>query len=100
MANYSIIDGKQRSTAITSFMSGELVLTGMTVFTEAEGAAFFDLDPALQAVLRTRASLRAIILLRLSDPYIKYHVFQRLNTGGVRLNSQEVRNVAFEGAAE
>ena len=49
-------------------------------------------------MLKTRASLRAIILLRLSDPLIKYHVFQRLNTGGVRLNAQEVRNVTFSGA--
>lgn len=94
---YSIIDGKQRVTTVADFLSDEFALSGLTVFQEANGLRFSQLDYSLQSVLLTRASLRAIILLRLSDPLIKYQVFQRLNTGGVRLNAQEVRNVTFSG---
>lgn len=94
---YSIIDGKQRLTTVSDFMTNKFKLDGLGIFTEANGLYFSELDPALQSVLETRASLRAIILLRMSDPLIKYHVFQRLNTGGVRLNAQEVRNVTFAG---
>ncbi|MGO4860027.1 DUF262 domain-containing protein [Arthrobacter sp. 2MCAF14] len=95
---YSIIDGKQRLTTVSEFLTDKFELQGLGIFSEANGLRFSELDASLQSVLQTRASLRAIILLRLSDPLIKYHVFQRLNTGGVRLNAQEVRNVTFAGA--
>lgn len=39
-----------------------------------------------------RARLRVEILKEESDPLIKYELFQRLNTGGVNLSQQEVRN--------
>lgn len=39
-----------------------------------------------------RARLRVEILRKGSDPYAKYELFQRLNTGGANLSEQEVRN--------
>ena len=48
-------------------------------------------------MIETRAVLRAVILLRQSDPEIKFEVFRRLNTGGVRLNPQEIRNSTYTG---
>lgn len=95
---YSVIDGKQRLTTVAEFLDNRFALSNLTIFQEANGSFFRDLDPSLQSVLETRASLRAIIILRMSDPLIKYHVFQRLNTGGVHLNAQEVRNVVFTGS--
>lgn len=94
---YSIIDGKQRLTTIAEFLNDRFKLQGLSIFQEANGLYFSELDASLKSVLQTRSSIRAIILLRMSDPLIKFHVFQRLNTGGVRLNSQEVRNVTFAG---
>ena len=41
--------------------------------------------------------LRAIILTVESHPDMKFEVFERLNTGGVTLNAQEVRNAIFRG---
>jgi len=58
---------------------------------------FRELPPRLQSVLRTRPTLRAIIILRQSDQDVKFEVFQRLNTGGVRLNPQEIRNSTYPG---
>lgn len=46
---------------------------------------------ALQIQIK-RARLRVEILKEESDPLIKYELFQRLNTGGVNLSQQEVRN--------
>jgi hypothetical protein len=94
---YSVIDGKQRLTAISSFMRGQLKLSGLKVFTDINGRSVNQLPPSLQNVLETRANLRAIIILRQSDPAVKFEVFQRLNTGGVRLNPQEIRNSAWPG---
>lgn len=38
-----------------------------------------------------------MIILKQSDQDVKYAVFQRLNTGGMRANPQEIRNSAFPG---
>lgn len=94
---YSVIDGKQRLTAITEFMLGRLQLRRLEVFSDINGKTFDDLPSELQSVMRVRPTLRAQIILRQSDPDIKFEVFQRLNTGGVKLNAQEIRNSAFPG---
>lgn len=94
---YSIIDGRQRLSAVYSFLSGNLELKDLSVFGDINGRTYFQLPSNLQAVIRTRSTLRAVIILRQSDQDIKYEVFRRLNTGGVKLNAQEVRNSAFPG---
>jgi len=45
-----------------------------------------------QRLLIKRAKIDVNILLKESDPYAKYELFQRLNTGGVIATSQELRN--------
>jgi hypothetical protein len=94
---YSVIDGKQRLTAIHEFMRGRLKLSGLKVFSEINGCSIDDLPITLQNVLETRAALQAIIILRQSDQEVKFEVFQRLNTGGVKLNPQEIRNSTWPG---
>ncbi|MCW3493887.1 DUF262 domain-containing protein [Microbacterium sp. SSM24] len=94
---YSVIDGKQRLTAIHSFMRGRLKLRGLKVYQELNDQTFDDLDPSLRAIISTRANLRATIILRQSDKNVKFEVFRRLNTGGVSLNPQEIRNSTWPG---
>jgi len=94
---YSVIDGKQRLMAITEFFKGKLELTDLSVFSDINQQNFDTLPPKLQSVIKTRPVLRAIIILRQSDEDVKFEVFQRLNTGGVRLNPQEIRNSAYPG---
>jgi len=94
---YSVIDGKQRLTAIHEFMRGRLKLNGLHVFAEINGSSIDDLPTTLRNVLETRAALQAIIILRQSDQDVKFEVFQRLNTGGVKLNPQEIRNSTWPG---
>lgn len=94
---YSVIDGKQRLSSISEFLSGKLYLSDLEIFKDLNKLNFFDLPREFQNSLNVRATIRAIIILRQSDKEIKYEVFQRLNTGGVRLNAQEIRNSAFPG---
>jgi hypothetical protein len=94
---YSVIDGKQRITAIHSFLTGILTLRGLEELPELNGRTFQKIPIALQRALSVRPYLRAITLLKQSDPDLKYEVFTRLNTGGERLEAQELRNVAFRG---
>lgn len=95
---YSVIDGKQRLTSIHRFLADELVLSGLDVFRDINGKRFRELPRELQAVIQTRPTLRAVILLRQSDKDLKNEVFSRLNTGGIHLNAQEIRNNAYPGS--
>lgn len=94
---YSVIDGKQRVTAINKFLKGLLKLEKLDKFKELEGLTFGELPTSLSNALKIRPYLRVVTLLRQSDPELKHEVFLRLNKAGVALNSQEIRNVAFRG---
>lgn len=94
---YSVIDGKQRITAIEDFLNGSLRLRALKKFTELEGSRFKDLPPQLQNALAVRPYIRVTTLLKQSDENLKYEVFLRLNTGGDKLKDQEIRNVAYAG---
>lgn len=95
---YSIIDGKQRITAVSDYLNNSFALKGLSEFSDLNGARFRDLPRILQNALKVRPYLRVITLLKQSHPRLKYEVFIRLNRGGIRLNNQEIRNVAFRGA--
>ena len=95
--SYSIIDGKQRIMAVSDYLSNKYKLTKLNSFPDIIGFRFHELPDQLQNTLKVRPFLRVITLLKQSDPLLKYEVFLRLNRGGVRLNNQEIRNVAFRG---
>jgi hypothetical protein len=97
IGTYSVIDGKQRLSTVDDYFRGRFSLSGLVVFPEINGARFSQLPSALQSALRTRSTIRAIVILRQSDRDLKYEIFDRLNTGGASLNAQEVRNNAFHG---
>jgi hypothetical protein len=94
---YAVIDGKQRIFAIREFIRGRLKLRGLEVFEEINGKTIDNLPSRLRDILETRATIRAIIILPQSQSAVKFEVFKRLNTGGVRLNPQEIRNSSYPG---
>lgn len=94
---YSVIDGKQRITAINQFMTERLSLQNLESFHEIEGARLSDLPASMRHALGIRPYVRVVTLMKQSSPELKYEVFTRLNKGGESLNPQEIRNVAFRG---
>ena len=107
VARYEVMDGQQRLKAISEFHSGKLKLTGLRILQRLNGLTFFDCP---QRVIRAldRASISAIVVLLESDQSfpvekstspkdLRRQVFGRLNTGGVNLNSQEIRNAMNPG---
>lgn len=94
---YTVMDGKQRLTAITSFLNNEYPLEGLKEWNELNGKKFLDLTPILQGAINRR-SISAVVILKESDLEIKFDIFERINTGGEHLNPQEVRNCMFRGA--
>ncbi len=94
--SHSVIDGQQRLTALFRFLHGDIILRGLKVFDELNGQRFSGLQPDLQRRFR-EGSLRCIIVKRESDPDIRFEIFERLNTGSVNLNPQELRNCIYRG---
>lgn len=105
---WELIDGLQRLSTLFEFVGvlhvddkslPPLVLEGTNFLpslslktwedVEAEGTE--GIGQALQLRIK-RARLRVEILKQDSDPIAKFELFQRLNTGGVSLSEQEVRN--------
>ena len=93
---YSVIDGQQRLTAILSFMNNELALTDLGVLDDLDGAIYEELP----SFLKRRLEERTINCLRIDstvDSQVKYDIFERLNSGSVTLNAQELRNAVYRG---
>jgi len=95
--HYVVLDGRQRLTAIKEFLDNSLALQGLEVWDDLNGMRFNDLVKRGIDKHLTRRFISAIALLKESSEVIKYDVFDRLNTGGVKANEMEVRNAVFRG---
>lgn len=99
---YEVMDGQQRITALHSFYEGEYKLTGLEIWKELNGRTYSTLPSQVRSGL-DRRSISYIVVLRESTPdeedaiLLRQIVFARLNTGGVRLEHQEIRNCLFQG---
>ena len=97
-SRYEVMDGQQRLSAIMAFYSNTLKLTGMEYWDELNGRSYSDLPLLLQRGL-DRRRISAVVLQSNSsvqnDDELRQIVFERLNTGGQRLNAQELRNCIY-----
>ena len=101
---WDIIDGLQRCCAIENFcVKKTLRLRGLEFLAEKdgkqylEGLGFDDLDRELQRSIITRPI--TINLIKKAPRSIRFILFKRLNTGGLELKPQEIRNAVYQGYA-
>ncbi len=92
----AVIDGNQRLTSIKRYLNNEFPLKGLTAYPELEGSRFHELDPRIQRHIINR-TLRCIVILKDTHPQVKFDVFERLNTGAVKLTPQELRHGLYFG---
>lgn len=100
--SYEVMDGQQRITAIRAFYNNQLTLTGLELWPELNGCTYNTLPAKIKSGI-DRRSISSIVLITesTSDPeeafFLKQIAFERLNTGGVKLSPQEVRNCVYYG---
>jgi hypothetical protein len=100
LAKYEVMDGQQRLSSIHSFFKNEFALKDLVKWPELNGKSYTDLPNRIQAGLNRRG-LAAVIILTESGQSsesameIRQYVFERLNTGGEKLNAQEIRNCIY-----
>jgi len=107
-ASWEVIDGLQRLTTILNFIGNDkeldkisikhekLKLSGLEKLDSMNGLIYDDLPKSMQFMLQTRP-LRITVLNDRSDFNVRYDLFERLNTGGVTLHEQEIRNCVYIG---
>jgi hypothetical protein len=91
-----VIDGQQRLRAFFRFLDNEYALRGLKALPDLNRKKFKDLDKATQKIVRD-SSVRTIVFKRESDDNLRFEIFERLNTGAVPLNRQELRNCVYRG---
>lgn len=93
---FSVIDGQQRLTAIRDFFNDGYELIDLESLEELNGLKYSQLPP----FLIRRLDERTIKCLRIDstvDPQVKLDIFERLNSGSVKLEPQELRNASHQG---
>ncbi|MEF2280471.1 DUF262 domain-containing protein [Deinococcus sp. YIM 134068] len=93
---YEVIDGVQRLNSIFKFFDGDYAITGLDILTDLNGKKFGELSPELQDKLQD-TTLRTFELAPQTSQNLLFIIFERLNTGGVKLNEMEIRNSIFRG---
>jgi hypothetical protein len=102
LAKYEVMDGQQRITAIRDFYTNKLELAGLEQWPELNGRIYDKLPSEIKKGI-DRRSISYFVLLKESavtseeEALLRQQVFERLNTGGVRLSQQEIRNSIYHG---
>ncbi|MFI2817898.1 DUF262 domain-containing protein [Vreelandella piezotolerans] len=106
--SWELIDGVQRLSSLIRFIAdddelarmgikdGPLKLSGMDILHDFNGKSFLDLDASMQLKFQLRP-IKITTLSDKSDLKVRFDLFERLNTGGVKLTPQEIRGCVYRG---
>jgi hypothetical protein len=96
---WQVVDGLQRVSTFLNFIIKEnFKLDGLEFLPQFNGSYFSDLPRELQRRIE-ECTLTINLINRGTPEEIKFIIFSRINTGGVNLNSQELRYAMNQGVA-
>lgn len=106
-ATWDVVDGVQRLCTLINYCGKEgdrerinksepLKLVDLEKLGELNGSSFDELPRSIQLHFLTRP-IKVTVLNDKSDIDVRFDLFERLNTGGVSLTQQEIRNCIYQG---
>lgn len=101
-SKYEVMDGLQRLSSINDFYNNDFPLEGLEYWGELNGKKYSELPSEIQKGI-DRRYISSIVLLEETAKTLeeaeelKQIVFERLNSGGEKLTSQETRNALYNG---
>lgn len=102
LARFEVMDGRQRLTALAEFYDNKFALEGLEYWSDLDGRTYSKLPSRVRDGI-DRRYISSIILLKETAAneeqaaLLKKIVFERLNSGGVKLSAQETRNAVYGG---
>ena len=105
---WELIDGVQRLSTLIRYVgglptlakihqTGPLRLVGLSKLSAFNNLVFDDLPKAVQLQFMLKP-LKVTTISDKSDMTVRFDLFERLNTGGVRLEAQEIRSCIYRGS--
>ncbi|MER6824993.1 DUF262 domain-containing protein [Streptosporangium sp. NPDC000563] len=107
-SNWEVVDGLQRVTTLVNFAGNDnartriglkgspLKLEKLEKLNSFHQFSFSDLPGDLRGLFEDRP-LKVIVLNDKSEIRVRFDLFERINTGGIKLTHQEVRECVFRG---
>lgn len=95
---WKVIDGLQRLSAFQNYLVKKKKLTDLQYLTDFNGKTFEELPR--QYIRRIKETpIVAFCVDKGTPERVVYNIFQRINTGGLKLEDQEIRNAMYQGTA-
>ncbi|MEZ5106820.1 MAG: DUF262 domain-containing protein [Draconibacterium sp.] len=102
---YKVIDGQQRLKSVYFFMNGKFITNGQEqIFglrklegRDWDGKTYNELEEKNKRRIRNAVLNTTVIEDIDANPRVVHDIFHRLNTGGMTLTDQEVRNCVYNG---
>ena len=93
----AVIDGQQRLSSFFLFLDGKHQLKNFVIFPELNGKTYPELSKEHQSKFK-KSTMHIVVVKKESQKDIRFVIFERLNTGSVKLNDQEIRNCIYRGS--
>jgi hypothetical protein len=105
---WEVVDGLQRLLTLVNFAGDDsarrnarldgapLKLEAMEKLLSFEGASYVSLPEDIRTTLEDRP-MKVVVLNDKSDLQVRFDLFERLNTGGITLTQQEIRECVYRG---
>ncbi len=96
--NWAVVDGIQRLTTIHDFVKGKYALSSLEYLTQLDKLEFEHLPRPMQRRIE-ETSLVVNVIQDGTPEEVMINIFKRINTGGMPLSAQEIRNALYKGGA-